>query len=275
MSERGARAEILRLQFRATPALAMLSAILGLVFATHFLIARPAGGGAVSTVGAVLLFVLAGGELIAASALARLEPKAWTVSLATFVVATAASISVLLVESRALSVAYLLLNLAMVASIYRMRPLYTPESDERRRLQAVEGAAERTTPLERVLESDPDREVVLFVAFVMLAAVVTFYKGVKLYFQPDELSTTVGTVYVGFALLQVRACYGLWLEKEHGWILSMLLCLVATFTAAYHALVAEDLVSFAIVLFDALNVAQIYRLRERYVGEIAIGRPPE
>lgn len=276
MSERGVGADLRRLQRRVTPALAVLSAIVSLVFATHFLVVRlDTSGATTATVAAVVLLVVAVAQFVAASALARLEPPAWTVGVVTFAVTSVVSLAVLLVETRALSVAYVVLNLTLVASTYRMRPFYTPESEKRQRALTAMDTPRRHAWLSRLREREPDREVVLFVAFVLLAATVTFYNGVKLYFQPDSLSTTVGTAYLGFALLQFRACYGLWLGSGRGWVLSALLCSLATLVAAYHALVAEDFVSFAIVLIDALNVAQLYRLRGRYVGEIAIGRPPE
>lgn len=273
MSERERR--LLQFLRRLTPALAVAAVVVGLVFATQFLITSLGGGGGAATLAAVVLFVVAGAESVVAAALARLKPAAWTVGLVTFAVATVVSVAVLLVEPRALSLAYLLLTLALLAAVNRMRPLYTPGSEPRERALARRETAGGTTHLQRLRRSQPDHEVVLLVAFLLLAAAVTFYKGVKLYFQPDGLSTTVGTAYLGFALLQTQACYGLWVGRGRGWVLSMLLCLVATLVAAYHALVATDLVSFAIVLFDALNVAQLYRLRKRYVGEIAIGRPPE
>jgi hypothetical protein len=268
------RLGLLRFLRRTVPALAAVSVVLGLVFGTHFLITRVTGGGLVPTVAAVGLFVVVLGEVVTASALARLEPTAWTVGLGVFAVAVLASLYVLLVESRTLAVAYFLLNLGLVAAVLRMRPLYTPESEPRRRALASMESPQRHAWLSRLREGDPGREVVLFVAFVALAAAITFYQGVKLYFRPDELSTTVGTTYVGFALLQARACYGLWLREGRAWVLSMLLCTVATLVAAYHALVATDMVSFAILLVDASIIAGLYRIRGRYVGEIAVGRPP-
>jgi len=269
------RLGLLRFLRRSVPALAAVSVVLGLVFATHFLITRLTGGGMVPTVAAVGLFVVVLGEVVTASALARLEPKAWTVGLGVFAVATVASLYVILVESRPLAVGYLLLNLGVLAGVARMRPLYTPDSEPRQRALASMDDPREHAWLTRLRENEPGREVVLFVAFVALAAAITFYQGVKLYFQPDDVSTTVGMTYVGFALLQVRACYGLWLQTGRGWVLSMLLCTVATLVAASHALVAEDVVSFTILLFDAANVAWLYKIRGRYVGEIAIGRPPE
>ena len=276
MSECGVGAGMLRLQRRLTPVLAALSAIVSLVFSTHFLVVRLGKRGATTaTVATVVLLGVAVAQFVAASSLARLEPPAWTVGVVTFAATAVVSLAVLLVETRALSAAYVGLNLALVASTYRMRPLYTPESEKRQRALAAMDTPRKHAWLSQLREEEPDGEVVLFVAFVLLAATVTFYKGVKLYFQPDSLSTTVGTAYLGFALLQFRACYGLWLGSGRGWVLSALLCSLATLVAAYHALVAEDVVSFAIVLFDALSVAQLYRLRARYVGKIAIGRPPE
>lgn len=275
MSEAEHRLGLLRFLRRATPALTAVSVVLGLVFATQFLIASIGGRGGETTLATVVLFVVAGAEAVVASALARLKPAAWTLGLATFAVAAVVAAAVLLVETRALSLAYLALNLALVAVVARMRPLYTPGSEARQRALSRRESADGTTYLQGLRRNEPTHEVVLLVAFLLLVAAVTFYNGVKLYFQPDGLSTTVGTAYLGFALLQAQACYDLWVGNGRGWLLSMVLCLLATLVAAYHALIAEDMLSFAIVLFDALNVAQLYRLRKQYVGEIAIGRPPE
>ena len=275
MGESQRHVGLLAFLHRLLPVLTAVSVVLTLVFAVHFLVERLGSGGTGATVATVALLVVAGGETVAASALARLKPAAWTVGLVTFAVATGASLALLFVESRALSAAYVAVNLAVVAAVFRMRPLYTPESEQRQRALAGTGEPGEHARLRRLRRSAPDPEVRLFVAFVLLAAAVTFYKGVKLYFQPNSLSTVVGAAYLGFALLQARACYGLWLRNGRGWLLSMLLCSVATLVAAYHALVAEDFVSFVIVIFDASNVAYLYRIRQQYVGEIAIGRPPE
>lgn len=275
MSGRERPLGLLRFLRRTTPALAAVSVVLGLVFATHFLVTRLTGGGLAPTLFAAGLVVVVAGEAVVASALARLRPAAWTVGLGVFAVATVASVAVLLVESRTLSLLYVGVNVGLVAAVLRMRPLYTPESEPRQRALAARDDPRDHAWLSRLRGSDPGSELRLFVAFVALAAAVTFYKGVKLYFRPDALSTTVGMTYVGFALLQARACYGLWLQRGRGWVLSTLLCTVATLVAAYHALVAQDTVSFVILLLDATNVAFLYRVRGQYVGEVAIGRPPE
>lgn len=259
-------------KLRAAYWLAGLVIVVGAVFTTYFLIRGVNGGRAGATALGVALLAASVAETGVTLGLVRLRPSMWYGGLTTFGAGSLLGLVLLLLETRLLSAVYLLASVATVGAIYLLRPLYVPGSAARERVVAERG--EGSTAIGKLRRSDASLQLRAYVLFVLLAATVSFVKGSLLFFQGETVPTYVGLVYVTFALMQVRACYGLWLGRRSGWFLSVLLCSIVTLVAFYHAVVAEDAVSVAIFVLDATNVAYLYSSREKYVPGLTIDLTP-
>lgn len=264
-----------RLRLRALCSLIAIAVLVGLIFATHFLIdgVQNDGGSAAVALG-VLLLATSGVETAAMLGLARLRPAMWYGGMAAFGTAALLALYVLVVDPRLLSAIYLATTAGVAVGVYFLRPLYTPGTEVRRHTRAGGPVIDGAAAIRKVRRSDPSVGMKLFVGYLPFAATVAFYKGVQLFWLQGDVPTYVGAVYVVFALMQIQACYGLWIGRPRAWFLSMALCLIVTLVAAYHALVAEDLISVLIFAFEASNVVYLYRKREEYVPHLTIDATP-